>query len=242
MAGLIVYGKIMYKKYIPYIIIVILIILYLERCGKTGDLQSINVALNDTLTITTDELGREKAKIAIIVGNSRRDLLKIQSKNKSIKALQAIVKANKGIVAATVLSNSTVGRITSNSTISGRDTVYLEGGIEIYPTYWTMFTDEWQDFNVFANKDTFDIEYKVFNKYDITQAYQKPKKGLFQRKVPMITVHNLNPHTQTNELKSFAIKPKPRKITLGVGVYGGFQLSNGQPAVIVGGGVQYNLR
>lgn len=232
----------MFKKLLPYVIIVVLVILYLERCGKAGDLQTINVALNDTITITTDELGREKAKIAIIVGNSRRDLLKIQSRNKSIKALQAIVKANKGIVAATVLSNSTANSLLTGSTISHRDTIYVENGIEIYPTYWTMFTDEWQDFNITANQDTFDIDYKVFNRYDITQAYEKRKRGLFQRKVPMITVHNLNPHTFTESLRSFAIKPKPRKITLGVGVYGGFNLSDGQPTVIVGGGVQYNLR
>lgn len=229
------------KRLLPYIIIGILVLLYLERCGKVGDIQTINTALSDTLTKTRDTLGRETAKISIIVGNSRRDLLKINSKDSSIKALQGLVRANRGIVAATVLSNATQGRAVTGTQISGRDTIYLENGIEVWPEYWTMFSDEWEDFNVTANRDTFDIEYKVYNKYEITQAYEKREKGLFKRKVPVISVTNLNPHTQTNELKSFAIKPAPRRITLGAGVYGGLQIPTFKPAVIVGGGVQYNF-
>lgn len=229
------------KKLLPYIIIVIVILLYLDQCKKRGNESDINAALNDTLTIIINKDGTQTTKTSIITATSKRDLLRLETRNKEIKRLQRLLGETKRLISATVFSNSTAARITSTSTISHRDTIYLENGIEIYPTYWTLFKDEWQDFNVTANQDTFLIDYKVFNRYEITQAYEKRKKGLFRKRVPVITIHNLNPHTLTLELKSFAIKPKPRKYSIGVGAYYGISIPTGVPALIIGGGIQYNL-
>lgn len=223
------------KTLLPYVVIAILIFLYLERCNKSGDLQDTNTALADTLTITRDSLGRETAKISIIVGNRKRDLKRIKTKDKTIKELQGMLK--RGTVAATVLVNTTSGTVVSPTKVLLGDTI----NNFIYPTYWTMFENEWESFNITANKDTFDIDYKVYNHFEISQAYEKRKKGLFRKKVPVITVYNLNPKTETKELKSFAIRSRPRRFSFGVGTYAGLSVPTGKPTVIIGGGIQYNI-
>lgn len=229
------------KQLLPYIIIVVLMLLYLDQCRTTGDERDINTALNDTLTFIINKDGTQTTKTSIITSTSKRDLIRLETRNKEIKRLQRLLGETKRLLSATVFSNNTASRITSGSTISHRDTIYLENGIEVWPTYWTIFKDEWQDFNVTANQDTFLIDYIVFNRYEITQAYEKRKKGLFRKRVPVITIHNLNPHTETLTLKSFAIKPKPRKYSIGVGAYYGISIPTGVPTLIIGGGIQYNL-
>ena len=230
-----------YRAVIMGAICAIFLALYLDGCRNNNSLQDTYRAMADSLRVTEDALGRETAKISIITGNSRRDLLRIQSKDSTIKALQAMIKENRGIVAATILSNTTAHNIASNSQILPGDTVWEGDTIKIYPTYWTIYKNKWEDFNIMANRDTIEVDYKVFNHYEISQAYEKPKNGFFVRKVPTITIHNLNPNTITTELRSFTIKEKKRKVTLGAGVYGGLAIPTGQPTVIIGGGIQYNF-
>jgi len=231
----------MLKQYLPYIIIVIVILLYLDQCKKRGNESDISAALGDTITFERDEKGRQLAKISIITGTSKRQLLSIESQNKEIRHLQQLLRDTKGILSATVLSNATRSNLIAHSNIKGRDTIRVGDTIKLYPEYWTIYSNEWHDFNIIANKDTIEVDYRVFNKYEITQAYEKRKKGLFRKKVPVITIKNLNPNTETLTLKSFAIKPKPRKYSIGVGAYYGISIPTGVPTLIIGGGIQYNL-
>lgn len=230
-----------YRTIILLVIIAILVALYLDQCRGVRNDHSISAALNDTLTKTRDTLGRETAKISMVIGSKKSDLLNIKSKDKQIIALQRLLKETKRVLSATVLSNVSRGHLATSSNIRGRDTIRNDSIIEIYPEYWTIFNNEWEDFNITANKDTIEVEYKVFNKYEITQAYEKREKGLFKKKVPVITITNLNPNTETKALRSFAIKPKPRKFSIGVGAYYGFSVFTGVPTAIIGGGIQYNL-
>lgn len=222
-------------------IAIIAILLLWRQCNKSGQQENISFAISDTLTLTRDTLGRQTAKISVITAYNKRGLLLYRTKDSTIQALQTLVARTKGLLSATVLSNSTANRIASASKITGRDTVIQDSLIYLYPVYSTNFKNRWEDFIITADKDTFDINYTLFNEFEITQAREKRVKGLFKRKVPVITVKNLNPHTSTRELRSFAIKPHPRRVSLGVGVYYGFAIPTLKPTLVLGGGVQYNL-
>jgi len=226
---------------ITLVVAAILFILLWRQCNKTTQQGDISFAISDTLTLTRDSLGRQTAKISVITAFDKRGLLMIRTKDSTIKALKTLVAHTKGLLSATILSNSTANVVRSASNITGRDTVIQDSLIYLYPVYSTNFKNRWEDFIITADKDTFDINYTLFNEFEITQAREKRIKGLFKRKVPVITIKNMNPNTETRELRSFAIKPHPRRMSLGVGVYYGFSIPTLKPSLILGGGVQYNL-
>jgi len=235
--------KFVYKNISWFLLAIIgvLIWLYLGQCNKANNQVDLISAISDKLTLTRDSLGRQTAKISVISVYNKKSFTAIKSKDSTIQALQALVSDTKGLLSATVLSNSTANVVRSVTTISRVDTVWRAEVMEIYPVYWTMFKNEWENFNVTANRDTFIIDYTLYNKFEITQAREKREKGLFKRKVPVITIKNLNPHTETLALRSFAIKPQPRRISIGVGVYYGVTIPDGKLSALAGGGIQFNI-
>lgn len=169
-------------------------------------------ASQDTLHKFRNSFGQEETKTKLLYGTIS-DLKKLSySKDSSIQKLLALV--NKKTISATVVSNTTSGTISSGTIVTGRDTVIKDSLIYIYPEYTLKpQITKWDSISGKATKDTFQIFYKVFNEFEITQRYEKQKvKGkLFRQKVPMINITNLNPKTETRELKSFAVQPAKQK-------------------------------
>lgn len=172
-------------------------------------------ASQDSLHISRNSLGQQESKTKLLYA-SVSELRKLNtSKDSSIQKLLKLV--NKKTIGATVLSNTTSGTITSGTIITHKDTVKINGKdslIYIYPQY-TLKRDsgKWEDIFATANKDSFVVKYKVFNEFHITQDYEKQKvEGKwFKQDVPIIKVINLNPKTETRELKSFIGKPAKKK-------------------------------
>ena len=201
--------------------------LYYKGCNGKDDgiSQEMYDASQDSLHKTINSLGQEETKTKLLVG-SVSDLEKLSSmKDSSIQRLIKLV--NKKTISASVIS-STTSNTTSTETIShSRDTLRGKDSlIYIYPEYSKRDSNKWEQIYARANKDSFTVNYKIFNEFSFKQEWEKQKvKGkFFKQKVAMAKITNLNPHTETRELKSFVVEP-PKQKRLGLGASLGYGLS-----------------
>lgn len=194
-----------------------------NKIKKGKQFESMYVASQDTLHKTRNALGQEVAVKDLLYGDVSNFKKLIAGKDSTLAKLQKIV--DRKTISATVLDNSTSNEIHSHTnTITGHDTIRKHDTLFVYPEYSTIFKNRWEDFNVKANRDTFLIDYKVFNEFEIEQKFEKQKvKGyIFKQDVPVIQVTNSNPNTVTNDVQSFNVSPPKnsslKKILVGVGV------------------------
>lgn len=194
--------------------LIALIFLNIKTCGKLTDVDNINSAKSDTIRTQKNEKGQYESTIAIMQGTVA-DFKKIEAgKDSTIAHLQSIV--DKHTISATVHGTVTGNSINSGTAITKYDTITKNDTTYLYPTYATKFKNRWEDFSITANKDSFHLDYKVFNEFDYVVRYNRPK--WYKARVPEITVTNLNTHTQTIELKNFTVKPpKNQKILVFLG-------------------------
>ena len=99
------------------------------------------------------------------------------------------------------VSGNTIASVTQ--TIIQHDTITKNGVKYVYPEYRDSILNKWEDFKISANKESFHLQYKVFNEFEIKQSWQR--NGFFKHKTPIAEVTNLNPHTQTIEYKTFTL-------------------------------------
>lgn len=205
-----------YLNIVFLLVIVFLALLLLRTCNKKDHLKNFEDMYNasqDTLHTTRDVLGRETASKAILYG----DVDNLKKINKELAA-----QVNKNTISATIIRSSTGGVFTSTTTITRYDTVFKQDTlIVLYPEYHTRYENQWENFDITATKDTFLVNYKVFNKFSIKQEWKRD--GLFKPKKPIISVFNENPHTSSIDIQSFVLKEnKPKKWAIfGTGVLAG---------------------
>lgn len=212
------------------IAIVILVLLLNKSCNdvkKGKDFETMYNASQDSLHKKRNKDGTEETTTALLYG-SIASFKKLHADDSSaIGRLQKLV--DRLTISATVFSTATANTIHSATTVIPHDVVTRGDSILVYPQYSTKFKNKWEDFDVTANRDTFLIKYKVFNDFSFEQKWERPK--WYKSKVPVITVTNNNPKTETTELKSFTVKPKKhsrlKNIGAGViiGAVGGFFLN-----------------
>ena len=201
--------------------------LYYKGCNGKDDgiSQEMYEASQDSLHKVINSLGQEETKTKLLMG-SVDDLKKMSSsKDSSIQRLIKLV--NKKTISASVISNTTSNTTTTATISNSKDTVRGKDSlIYIYPEYSKRDSNKWEQIYATANKDSFTIKYKIFNEFDFQQVWEKQKvKGkLFKQKVAMAKITNLNPHTETRELKSFVVEP-PKQKRLGLGASVGYGLS-----------------
>lgn len=174
-----------------------------KQADRANDLNKLYEVSQDSLHIERNKQGQEKAATTLLY-STIADFKKLKASDSSaIGKLQHMV--DKLTISATYLSN-----VTSNSfvaptqNVTSGDTVKIDSITYVFPEYKTSYTNKWERFDVKANKDSFAIDYKVFNEFDLVQAWKR--NGLFKRKTPEVTILNLNPHTETKELKTFTVK------------------------------------
>lgn len=184
------------------IALLVMLFLYWDGCNDTKQYEAMYNASNDTLHKTINELGQEKTTTALL-HSSISDLKKIHASDSSaLKKLKDMVTNQ--TISATYLSNVTGNTIGSETTIASADTVWKDSIAYVYPEYRDTISNKWENFVMAANRDSFKLDYKVFNEYQYHQYWKK--NGLFKRKTPEVSVINLNPHTETKELKAFTLK------------------------------------
>lgn len=229
------------KKVIAVLIIIILMLLGLWRnqASKTQEAKDITNAITDELETERNKYGQEVAKIAVITAESKKSLLKIGTQDSTIIALQKTVKEYKGrLNTAIVLNNQTTTK-GETETVVIRDTIIIDGEEQIAQYYETKWTNKWEDGYILAKPDSILRDIKVKNEYQITLG--KVKNGWFKKKEYEVQVLNLNPNTTTQELRTFQVKEKPKRLSLGVQVGYGIGLLDFKFQPYVGVGLQYNI-
>lgn len=201
----------------------ILSLLYYKGCKQSDHFKNQSELINglqDSLTYTTNSLGQEKATTTLLLG-SIDELQSIHIKDSSrILDLQKIV--NDKTISATVVKTITKEKIV-NKTIVIHDTIITCDTI-CYPTYAFNKKDNWIDLKAIANKDSFAIDYTITNDFSIEQRWEKVGQWPNRKQRAVIDITNKNPHTSTDELKSFVVTPpksEKQKWFLGGLVLGG---------------------
>lgn len=218
-------------KYSIYAVLFLLIggcFLYIGKLKQKITSGKITIeALSNTMVKYRDKNGAEVTEARLIL-SSYKDLKALHvSDSSTIGRLQNLV--NKNTISATAIKNTTSGTITGKTKITfknvslgnNRDTLPILTEVvtmpcdTVYPEYQDSITSKWANMNVLATKDSIKVDYTVFNEYEISQEYKKEGNWPFRKKVPIVKIKNLNPHTVTTEIASYAVQvPKTgKKIT-----------------------------
>ncbi|MGQ0829879.1 MAG: hypothetical protein ACT4ON_15950 [Bacteroidota bacterium] len=194
----------MNKRDFIYISLILICFFFLwNGCEKSDSFEKMIVVKEDSLQHTRNAMKQQITTTALLYGKIN-DFKKLRSSDSStITKLQKLV--NKLTISATYLKTVTDNNITSvTGTIVARDTIKKDSLIYIYPEYSTNYSNRYERFNAKANKDSFNIQYKVFNEFELVQKWKR--NGIFKRKTPIAEITNLNPHTETLEYKTFTIQ------------------------------------
>ncbi len=194
------------RDFIYAAIILILAVCLRAGCRETkraDNLITLYESAQDSLHKERNIQGQEKASNALLY-SAVADFKKMKAADSSaIGKLQRMV--DKLTISATYLSNVTSNNFTAPiQYITSGDTVIIDSITYVYPQYTTCYSDKWERFSIKADKDSFAVEYKVFNEFNLVQAWKS--NGIFKRKTPEVSILNLNPHTETKELQTFTVK------------------------------------
>ena len=215
---------------IKYGVIILLLLLFGSslyviqnlKAELTGSKSTIEAVSNE-MTKYRDKSGLEVAQKQMIL-TSYKALKAIHASDSSeIGRLQKII--DKNTLSATILGNKTTGKVTGKTTVTfnqgnPKNFIVTDPKVididypcdTVYPTYRDSVSDKWATVETTANRDSIVTEYSIRNEYEITQEYKKVGKWPFRNKVPYIMVKNLNPHTETTEISSYAVQvPKTGK-------------------------------
>lgn len=187
------------------------------REALTGS-QTINTSLSSDLVKYRNKAGAETTEKALILSNYKALQAVHASDSSEIGRLQKLVK--KGTISATIIKNQTSGTAAGTTTVTftSNPVTFVNTGDSVpnvttnpcdtvYPEYSYSDSTKWADISVKATKDSTNVKYKFRNHYEITQENKKTGVWPFRKTSPIVMVKNLNPHTETTQIASYAVQP-----------------------------------
>lgn len=229
-----------FERILAWGAVIILLLFSLKTCGDLDNKQSMIDALSDDLHTYKDKDGLNNAYINNFKLSNAKDLLRIKTQDSTIKKLQDLVKDYKGkLQSAVVFGSSTNSNGTTITKYIPGDTVIIDSIAYVYPKYETQWSNKWETGYILAERDSIKRQIKIKNEYEITIG--EPKSGLFSRKQSsQVQIKNLNPNTETTELRSISVETRQKK--LGVGISVGIALGKEFSLTpYVGLGLNYNI-
>jgi len=198
----------------------VLIWLLLRGCDKQKEADTLYRAAQDTLMQSRNKLGQQNTSIAILSTINKKQFTELKTNDSTIAKLQVVVRKYKGkLASATITSNVTRDKGSTSTTITISDTVFTEKQTLLYPTYESQWDDQWSKGLIRASKDSIIRDIKIRNEYEITQGEER--QGLFRPKKLSVTIKNLNPNTETSELRTYTVSTPNKRYTIGLqGGYG----------------------
>lgn len=200
-------------------------------------------SLNDTIKTWKDKNGNSVSEISLLQTSKVNDFLEIQSKDKEIQELQAIVKDNKSKLG----KQGSVTNITTNtkadiSAVTKTDTVIIDNTKHI--VYKSNFNlKNWITGNVIAAKDSTKINLSVKNQYSVILGEEG---SFFSKKKPYIKVINYNPYSETKSLRAYQVQDTRAKLRFNWSLYlgAGVTYSKGEfiPGPQVGAGATISFK
>lgn len=240
-----------YGYIILAVCVVLLIVKALNQSNKIDEVTNNNKALNDTLHISYDKNKQQTATIQALTFSHVGDLQKIKSKDKTIISLQHYVdslsRAGNRITTAAIIDDFTKDAGTTKTDIGGKSASSLpkdsvKNGITyvyVYPTYHTKWSEKWSVGEIYANKDSIQRNIKVINEYETSVGYTR--KNIFNPWIPVVLFKNINPNTQTTDMRSVIVSPKTSRWGLGANFGGLYDPFNRKVTVGLQIGVNYNI-
>jgi len=213
------------------VLLIIFVKNYFSKSSQLNESKGLLTSLTSKLEISKNKLGQEVAKREVIETYNTKMFTRMELQDSTLKDLQKLVKDNRNLIknfgSATILEGETT---IDNSTITN---IYQDKDSNVL--YKSKFNNEWIDYTIMARKDTTSLNLKFTNKYDIVLGYEK--QGLFKKRKPYANVTNHNPYTKTKELRTYQVKQKPQRFTLGVQAGYGITKGGLSPYVGIGGGL-----
>ena len=227
-------------KFKPISIFVIfgLLVLLLNQCNKTSEISDLYESANDSLSISQTKNGEQIAAIKSFKVEKKNDFLAMKTKDSTIIWLQGVVKKSNGVVAAMVASTSTKDQSSSSTTIV-IDSTKLDSGQLVFPIYKTTWDEKWSMGEIIASKDSIQRDITFKNDFQITISNRSNK--LFKPKEMTLELINLNPNTQTHDMRSLVVKNEPKRVNLGIQAGYGVDMLTFNPVFYVGFGVGFTL-
>ena len=220
--------------------VVVLLLLFSRSCSSNIELNGMNAAVADSLRVSTDELGRQTATISNLKTDRTEDFLKLETNDETIQKLQNLVKEYKGQLAVAITSSSnTTSSGNTVTTVFETDTIWIDSIAHVYPTYSTAWENKWEIGSIIAKRDSISRNIKVRNEFELTIG--DASNGWFKKRVSIASIKNMNPNTTVEELRSFSIEHKPKRLGLGVSFGYGINLQTFKPSPYLGVGLNYTL-
>ena len=229
-------------KWTHYVLVAVTIVLaamLFKQCGKTKQAEALQSATADTLETFRNDNGEMVAEIQSYEIQHANDLLKIKAGDEATRKLQQEIEDYKGqLYAALTATTSTTSQGTTETTVTESDTVPGEEGFKyIYPTYSTTWSNRWEEGEITARLDSISRLIKTKNEYVFTIGQRR--NGWFKQRETEVNMRNLNPNTVTEELRSFNVKEKPKRLNLVV--YVGYGMNPNGLGLQFGGGLGYTV-
>jgi hypothetical protein len=195
-------------------------------------------ALLDTVEHYKSKNGANVAHIGLLQFANAQQLLRLQTKDSSLQALQNLVKEYK----TSLKKRGAViyGEINTNlshrdrTIVFPKDTVRIDSFIYVYPTYKDTLNNEWINYSAQMDRDTSSFSLKLKNKFG---AIIGEKRG-----EPFVDILTYNPYSETTRVRAFQVSaPKPKR--WGIGVSGGVTFVDWtlRPKPYIGAGLNYNF-
>lgn len=220
-------------KYTTILGAAICILLYVLLAIKTSDYSdatTLSFAVNEKLERYRDKYDREVAKRKVIETNNVNNFIRYQTTDSLLIELQTIVKGIKR-----ELKHGGSATVFEGATNIDKSTVTNVFNSDSNTVYRTSFNDKWTNYNISASVDSIMLNLRIKNKYSVTVG--RERVSLF-KSIPYAKVTNYNPYSSVKDTRTYRIKLKTKKIS--IGPYVGYDISSDltlKPSV--GVGVQY---
>lgn len=176
----------------------IALLFLLKHCnGKQAELIRVqNQVLNDSLIVTTNKYHQQTAKTGLILSEYSTFKKLTFAKDDSIgKLLQKLV--NRRTISATVATTEMAIDIVEPTD----EVTFEQEGDTCNPTYVFSDTTEYRQMNIVADRDSFRIKQRMFERLEFTQEFSK--WNLFKPTVATTSFKNYNPEVTITGLRSY---------------------------------------
>lgn len=191
-----------YKQLALFIALILFaVLLTLRECNlskQRAELELQKQVLHDSLTVTTDKLGRQTASINLIQTDYKTFKALASAKEDSLlRKLQAIV--TKRTISATIATQVMV-----IDTVLKTDTIYYAYGDTCNPVYVMNDTTPHRILNINAGRDSTSVKVRVYETLMFSQEWSKWRP--FKKQECKTSYTTSNPDVQITGLRTYTVK------------------------------------
>ncbi len=201
-------------KWIIIASIVLIAVMYfmtrtiIHQNRKLNQINEMYIAVQDSLIITHNKLGRQVAKTSVLETTNQSYFLQLNSKDEEINQLQSLLKAETkkrhDIEVALVIKDQTIFKL--RDSLQNNIVGYVTVKDTVYPTYEKSVNNHWIEQNIQLGRMTFKQDLKILNAYEIVVGSEPD--GWFKRK-QFAQITNLSPFSETTSMKVYQKKETP---------------------------------